>query len=192
MPLVCDSHLALLCPHTQNVFSSNLSQTPRSSPVIAAPQPRDGGGLSIQGPAQLSDKGTWLEGCMSTSSVGVSPVGEPPDVSQAHAVPDAGEEEIQTSRPVPSVFWALGAQLSVLAAGAHQELWCHRLSERGCRNRRGWPGMEGRGKAGEEGKEGSLRGVNSRPLSHSDDVCLLSGASLYATKPTALKQADIL
>lgn len=70
-----------------------------------------------------------------TSSVGVSPVGEPPDVAEPHAVPDAGEEEIQAARPVPSVLGALGAQVPVGAAGAHQELRCHRLEERGSR---GW------------------------------------------------------
>lgn len=81
-------------------------------------------------PSSVRGRCGHSKGCLSTSAIGVSPVGEPPDVSEAHAVSNAGKEEIQPPRPVPSVFWALRAQVPVLAAGAHQELWCHRLSKR--------------------------------------------------------------
>ena len=115
-------------------------------------------------PAHLS-KGRCghSKGCPSTSSIGVSPVGEPPDVSEAHAVSDAGKEEIQPPRPVPSVFWALGAQLPVLAGGTHQEVWRHRLSER-AGDGRGQTGVEGGIKAGgksrREGRSAESSDVN--------------------------------
>lgn len=89
------------------------------------------------------------KGSPSTSSIGVSPVGEPPDVSKAHTVSDAGEEEIQPARPVPSVLWALGAQVPVLAAGAHQELWRHWLRE-GAGDGRGQMGVKEGIKRGNE------------------------------------------
>lgn len=103
------------------------------------PAPGRGGDIL---PAQVSGWETDCpKGCPNTSSVGVSPVGKPPDVSKAHAVSDAGEEEIQPPCPVPSVFRALGAQVPILAAGAYQEIWCHWLSE-GPGHGRGQTGVE--------------------------------------------------
>lgn len=107
-------------------------------------------------PSSPAPRGGDAAGRMSsTSSVGVSPVREPPDVAEPHAVPDAGEEEIQAARPVPSVLGALGAQVPVRAAGAHQELRCHRLEERGSR---GWErAPRGGGKGNPKSPSGCLR-----------------------------------
>lgn len=144
--------------------------------------------------AQVSEWETdCSKGCPSTSSIGVSPVGKPPDVSKAHAVSDAGEEEIQAPCPVPSVFWALRAQVPILTAGAYQEIWSHWLSE-GPGYGRGQTGVEQGIKTENEEWE---RGKKCQEFtsafvtpSHSIDTCplgtLCPSSSLFPTSANAL------
>lgn len=58
-----------------------------------------------------------------TSSVGVGSVREPPDVPQAHAVADAGQQEVQLARPVPPVCSKVRVQVYItLVTGGHQQV----------------------------------------------------------------------
>lgn len=140
----------------QQAWGAGGGFTPQQRTLLPSPEKAKGHLFrdTSHQPSSVRGRHGYSKGCPSTSSIGVSPVGEPPDVSEAHAVSDAGEEEIQPPRPVPSVFRALRAQVPVLAAGAHQELWCHRLSKR-VGDGRGQLSVEGRNKRrGEEQERG--------------------------------------
>lgn len=59
-----------------------------------------------------------------TSSVGVGSVGETPDVPQAHAVANAGQQEVQLACPVAPVCSKIHVQVYItLVTGGHQQVW---------------------------------------------------------------------
>lgn len=149
-------HVVQVVNALQHAWGAGGGFTPQQQMLPFSPKKGKGHLLrdTSHQPSSVRGRHDHSNGRPSTSSIRVSPVGEPPDVSKAHAVSDAGEEEIQPPRPVPSVFWALRAQVPVLAAGTHQEVWRHRLGKR-AGDGRGHPGIEGRNKnRGEEQERG--------------------------------------
>jgi len=63
------------------------------------------------------------------SSVGVGPVGETPDIAQAHTVANAGQQEIQLACPVPPVSGEIHVQVYItLVTGGHQQVWGNGLA----------------------------------------------------------------
>lgn len=59
-----------------------------------------------------------------TSSVGVGAVGETPDIAQAHAVANAGQQEVQLAGPVAPVCGEIHVQVYIaLVTGGHQQVW---------------------------------------------------------------------
>lgn len=72
-----------------------------------------------------------------TASIGVGSVGKPPDISQAHAVADTRQQEVQLARPVAPVCCKVHIQVHIaLVTGSHQQVWGDRLPGKGNKTKR--------------------------------------------------------